>query len=128
MPRRKTIRIDAAELNCWNELWKELGNHPLFQNANFDSIEIVSKERSPDPQIKDVDKPIIRLERFIRNNGNRMVGKQKLCQIMKISRPTLNKWIDDELLPKGKKKEPWSWQQFDLQTILSELKKQQNIV
>jgi len=39
---------------------------------------------------------------------------------MKISRPTLNKWIDDEL----QKDAPWSRQQFDLKTVLSELKKQ----
>jgi hypothetical protein len=42
MPRRKIIRINAAELNVWKELWEELSNHPLFQEADFDKIEIVS--------------------------------------------------------------------------------------
>ena len=108
---------------------QELKTHQLFQDADFDDIHIVSKQRSPDPLIMmDVEKPIVRLERFIRNNGNRMVGKQKLCEIMKISRPTLNKWIDDEFISKGQRKEPWSRQQFDLETVVSELKKQQNIV
>jgi hypothetical protein len=128
MPRRKIIRIHAAELKCWDVLWEELGNHPLFQDANFDCIEIVSKQRNPDPRIIDVEMPIVRLERFIRNNGNRMVGKQKLCAIMKISRPTLNKWIDDEFISKGQHKEPWSWQHFDWETVASELKKQQNTI
>ena len=81
----------------------------------------------PDPVIKDVEKPITRLERFIINNGNQAVGKQKLCEIMKISRPTLNKWIEDEFISKGNKKEPWSLQQFDLQKVVSELKNQRNI-
>ena len=128
MPRRKIIRIDAAELKCWDKLWEELGHHPLFQDADFDNIYIVSKQRSPDPRILDVAAPIKRLERFIQNNGNQTAGKQRLCKIMKISRPTLDKWIDDELISKGLKKEPWSWQQFDLQTVVSELKKQQNII
>ena len=124
MSRRKIIRIHAAELNCWKEIWEELGDHPLFQGADFDNIYIVSKERSPDPQIMNVGAHIKRLERFIQNNGNQTAGKQRLCQIMKISRPTLNKWIDDELISKGQKDEPWSRQQFDLKTVLSELKKQ----
>jgi hypothetical protein len=37
MSRHKIIRINAAELKCWDKLWEELGDHPLFQNANFDS-------------------------------------------------------------------------------------------
>jgi len=126
MPRRKIIQINAAELKVWKELWEELGNHPLFQEADFDHIEIVSKRRSPDPRINDVEMPIVRLERFVQNNGNRMVGKQKLCEIMKISRPTLNKWIEDEFISKGQQKEPWSWQQFDLEIVATELKKQKN--
>ena len=125
MPRRKTIRINATKLTVWQELLEELKTHPQFRDCDFDSVQIVSKQRSPNPVIKDVDKPIIRLERFILNNGNRMVGKQKLCAIMKISRPTLNKWLDDGFLSKGYRKEPWSLQQFDLQKVASELKKQQ---
>ena len=127
MPRPKILRINAAKLKIWRELFDELSEHPLFQNCNFDCVEIVSKERMPDPVIKDVEKPITRLERFIINNGNQSVGKNRLCEIMKISRPTLNKWIEDEFISKGTQKEPWSWQQFDLQKVASELKKQRNI-
>jgi hypothetical protein len=127
MPRPKIIRINAAELNIWRELANELSGNPLFKECDFDNVEIVSKERTPDPVIKDIEKPIIRLERFIRNNGNRSVGKKNLCEIMKISRPTLNKWIDDEFISKGNKKESWSLQQFDLKKVVSELKKQRNI-
>ena len=127
MPRPIIIRINAAELNIWRELANELSEHPLFKECDFEHVEIVSKERTPDPVIKDVEKPIIRLERFIQNNGNRSVGKKKLCEIMKISRPTLNKWIADEFISKGNKKEPWSLQQFDLEKMVSELKKQKNI-
>jgi hypothetical protein len=127
MPRGKTIRINASELDVWQDLFEELKNHPQFRDCDFNSVEIESKQKSPDPVIKDVDKPINRLERFIINNGNRMVGKQKLCEIMKISRPTLNKWLNNSFISKGYKNEPWSLQQFDLQKVASELKKQQNI-
>jgi len=64
MPRRKIIRIHAAELNVWGDLCEELGNHPLFQDADFDRIEIVSLKRNPDLRIIDVETPIIHLERF----------------------------------------------------------------
>ena len=127
MPRPKIIRINAATLKIWRELSDELFEHPLFKNCNFDCVEIVSKERMPDPVIKDVEMPIIRLERFVINNGNQSVGKNRLCEIMKISRPTLNKWIEDEFISKGEQKEPWSWQQFDLKKVTAELKKQRNI-
>jgi hypothetical protein len=127
MPRRKIIKIKASELHVWRELAEELYQHPLFQEADFDTVEIVALKRNPDPQIKDIESPIMRLERFVRNNGNRTVGKQKLCAIMKISRPTLNKWIDDEFISKGTTKEPWAGhQKFDLGTVIKELKKQKN--
>jgi hypothetical protein len=126
MPRRKILRINAAELAVWRDLADELHKHPIFHNCNFDHVEIVSTECPLDPVIKDVEKPITRLERFVRNNGNRSVGKQELCEIMKISRPTLNKWIEDEFISKGAKKEPWSLQKFDLDKVASELKKQRN--
>jgi len=127
MPRPKIIRINAATLKIWRELSDELFEHPLFQKCNFDCVEIVSKERMPDSVIKDVEMPIIRLERFVINNGNQSVDKNRLCEIMKISRPTLNKWIEDEFISKGEQKEPWSWQQFDLKKVTAELKKQRNI-
>jgi len=127
MPRRKTIRINASELDVWQRLFEELQAHPQFRDCDFDSIQIVSKQKSPDPVIKDVDKPVIRLERYIINNGNQSVGKKKLCAIMKISRPTLNKWLNDGFISEGYKKASWSLQQFDLKKVLSELKKQQNI-
>ena len=75
MPRQKIIRINAAELNVWRDLADELFKHPLFHECDFDCVEIVSKIRTPDPVIKDIDKHIIRLERLIRNNKNRTVGK-----------------------------------------------------
>jgi hypothetical protein len=128
MPRPKTLRIHAATLKVWQDLADELSEHPLFKECNFDYVYIVSKERMPDPIIKDVEKPITRLERFIINNGNQSVSKKKLCEIMKISRPTLNKWIEDEFISQSDKKEPWSLQKFDLKKVITELKKQKNIM
>ena len=127
MPRPKTIRIHATTLKAWQNLLNELREHPQFKNCDFSSIYIVSKERMPEPVIKDVEKPITRIERFIINNGNQEVSKKKLCEIMKISRPTLNKWIDDGFIFEGNKKEPWSLQKFDLKKVAFELREQKNI-
>ena len=101
MPRRKIMRINAAELAVWSELAEELHKHPVFCDCDFTTVEIVALKRNPEPSIGiDLKNPILRLERFVQNNGNRSVGKQELCKIMKISRPTLNRWIDDELISK----------------------------
>jgi hypothetical protein len=127
MPRPKTYRIDAAELNIWSDLAEELSKNPIFKDCDFDRVEIVAHQRTPAPIIKDVEQYIIRIERFILNNGNRTVGKTKLCEILKISRPTLNKWIDDEFLSDGYQKAPGALRQFDLSKVASELKMQRNI-
>ncbi|MDR1562975.1 MAG: hypothetical protein LBS54_07865 [Dysgonamonadaceae bacterium] len=70
----------------------------MFEYADFSCIEIVSKKRAPNPTIIDVEKFIAHLDRFILNNGNRSVGKTKLYEILKITRPILNRWVSDELL------------------------------
>jgi hypothetical protein len=124
MSRRKIYRIDAAELKVWRQLSEELFHHPVFRECDFETVQIVALKRNPEPRIVDVDKPLKYLERFIINNGNRSVGKQKLCEILKISRPTLNKWIADEFISRGQTKEPWAGHQsFDLKKVLEELKK-----
>jgi hypothetical protein len=127
MSRPKTIRIRVAELKIWRQLVDELSEYPMFREADFDCIQIVTKEKTPIPIIKDVEKPIIRLERFIQNNGNRKVGKMKLCLIMKISRPTLNKWLACGFLSEGNQKECSSLQYFDLAKVASKLRNQRNI-
>ena len=123
MPRRKILRINADELPIFRELVEVLHEHPIFHECDFTTIEIVAKKRNPEPKIADVEKHIRKLERFIQNNGNRNVGKQELCKIIGVSRPSLNKWIDDELISKGKTKEVYAGNQsFDLKTVLEEFK------
>jgi hypothetical protein len=125
MPRRKLIRINAAELDIWKELSAELFNSKLFNECDFDTVEIIALKRNPQPRIADINIRVECLKQYIRNNGNCAAGKQELCKIMKISRPTLNKWLDDELISKGKTEKPWgSHQKFDLETVLKDLKKQ----
>ena len=123
MPRRKILRMHAAELPIFLELVKMLHKHPVLKDSDFTTLELVAKKKSPEPKIADIEKHIRRLEQFIRNNGNRNVGKQDLCKIIKISRPTLNKWLDDKFISKGKTKEVYAGNQsFDLNKVLDELK------
>ena len=84
--------------------------YPNFLKNDVFGLTLISscQEKKPDPQIVDVEKHIRRLEKFIRNNGNRNVGKQELCKIIGISRPSLDKWTDDELISKGKTKEVYA--------------------
>jgi hypothetical protein len=121
MPRRKLITIDASNLDICEDLLNELRDRELFKDCDFDTVMICALQKKPAPTIKDVEKPISRLERYILNNGNRTVGKQELCRIMKISRPTLNKWLNAGFISEGFSKKCSSIQTFDLQKVASEL-------
>jgi Mg2+ and Co2+ transporter CorA len=123
MPRRKLITIYASNLDICEELINKLRDRELFKDCDFDTVMICAMQKELAPTIKDVEKPIIRLERFILNNGNRNVGKQELCRIIKISRPTLNKWLNAGFISEGFSKKCSSIQTFDLQKVAFELEK-----
>lgn len=95
MPRRKQITLLLKDLNVFDEIVKIL--IPLEELAEYDlsTLKIALLKKKLSPKIIHPENAIQNLERYIYLNGNEGVRKCQLCKIMKISRPTLNKWIAD---------------------------------
>jgi len=104
MPRRKKQIIKAKELRIFQDLVSELSENPeLAEDYDLESIEITIKKKIA-PIIKDVDKAIKNLQhyyaankQFIETvNGKQIIFKSDLAKMMKVSRPTLDRWIKNE--------------------------------
>ncbi len=97
MPRRKQLKISAAELKIHDSLIAELQKTPQFMNCDFSTLEIVALSKKAPPRItqEKLDKAIRNLERQIAFNGkSKLLNKKRLCKAMGISRPTLDKWCE----------------------------------
>ena len=97
MPRRKQLKILAAELKIHDSLIAELQKTSQFMNCDFSTIEIVALSKKAPPRItqEKLDKAIRNLERQIAFNGkNKLLNKKGLCKAMGISRPTLDNWCE----------------------------------
>jgi predicted DNA-binding transcriptional regulator AlpA len=64
------------------------------------------------PQIRDIDRAINNLTRYLTNNpnsietvnGESLVSKKQIAKMLKISRPTLDKWIKEGFITPIKSK------------------------
>ena len=103
MPRRKQITIPIYKLAVFGILINELSNNPLLVDYDLSSVKLtILKKKSP-PRIKDVEKAIENLKWYmsvykdliVEVEGYRTVSKKDLAKMMRVSRPTLDKWIRD---------------------------------
>lgn len=124
MPRRKRHTIKAQDLDICKALVRELSAKDELADFDMATIEISILKNKADPKIQDPEKAVKNLERYIAINGDKDVLKSKLFKIMKVSRPTLDKWIGDELLkPTYTKGQFDYWKYFNLKDVVSQLKK-----
>jgi DNA-binding transcriptional regulator YiaG len=81
----------------------ELSKNPeLAESYDMDSIEITIKKKHQ-PYIQDVDRAILNLQRYYAANkqyietfdGWQIITKKDLAKMMKVSRPTLDKWLEN---------------------------------
>ena len=92
MSRRRKHTIDISHLYCCKALRDE-----IKQRYNID-VDIttfkVEAYETYTPTIRIDLKPVIeRLERYIYINGDAVVTKKKLVNILKISRPTIDRYL-----------------------------------
>ncbi len=131
MPRRKQIKIRATDTSINEVIVSELSKNPILA-ADYDmkSIEIIIKKKAP-PFIKDVDKAIKNLQyyyaankQFIETfNGKQLIFKMDLAKMMKISRPTLDRWIKNEFIkPSPIPGTPFEC--FQIDEVIEQLRKQ----
>ena len=103
MPRRKQIKVQAKDTSIYKQIVLELSkNSELAEDYDMDSIEITIKKKHQ-PYIQDIDKAILNLQRYYAANkqyietfnGWQIISKKDLAKMMKVSRPTLDKWIEN---------------------------------
>jgi predicted DNA-binding transcriptional regulator AlpA len=133
MPRRQQKTISAKELAIHDDLIAELSGNSAFTGFDMDTVTLTIKKTKAPPRIKDIDRAIINIKYYSAANkdfittheGEQIIDKQQLSRILKISRPTLDKWIQDGFIhPVRLKLLPIL--SFPLDAVLEQLEKQKN--
>ncbi|MDR2118942.1 MAG: helix-turn-helix domain-containing protein [Tannerellaceae bacterium] len=134
MPRRKLYKISAKDTTIYDVIVSELQKNPeLAADYDMNTIEISVKKKVV-PRIQDIDKAIGSLKHYMMVNkefiqvfnGEAMVSKKDIASMLKISRPTLNKWIKDGFITPVKSKTISSLDIFPPDIILEQLLNQKN--
>ena len=104
MPRCKTYKLLAKETDFYALLVDELRlmNPQLAAEYDMESIEISMKKKTK-PQIQDIDKAIENLKKHLPTYKNEvevyrdepLVHKTEIARFLGITRPTLDKWINE---------------------------------
>lgn len=97
MGRRKQVTIDIKSLGIYGDLLAELKKSDVNSEWDFDSFQIVGRCKYQ-PKTRIAPKMVTNIERYIQINGNKRVLKNELCHIAKISRPTLDRLLDNDIL------------------------------
>ena len=105
MPRRKQYKISARQTAIYDVIVAELQQNPELADYDMGTIEISIKKKIT-PRIQNIDSAITNLKRYLAINrehiqtvnGEMIVTKKDIARMLKISRPTLDKWIRDEFI------------------------------
>ena len=105
MPRRKQYKISARQTAIYDVIVAELQKNPELADYDMGTIEISIKKKIT-PRIQDIDSAIANLKRYLAINkehiqtinGEMIVSKKDIARMLKISRPTLDKWIREEFI------------------------------
>jgi len=130
MPRRKTYKLLAKDIEFYDLLVSELQlmNPELVKDYDMESIEISMKKKTK-PQILDIDKAIENLKRNLPTYRNEVfvlqdepfVHKNDIARFLGISRPTLDKWINDGFIRAVQSKYLWKEHFYPPEEILNQL-------
>ena len=132
MPRRQQITIPVEKLSVYENLIKELSENPLLEDYDLNSVKLTILKKKAPPRIKDVDKAIESLKwHFAAKSkcievamGHKIINKKDLAKMMKISRPTLDKWIKEGFIQPEKLAR--TLEIYSVDAVLEQLEKQRN--
>jgi len=130
MPRRKQTTIPVEKLSVYDTLIEELSKNPLWDDYDLSTVKLTILKNKPPPHIKDVDKAIENLKWYAVVYSScieifdeqKVVIKKDLARMMKVSRPTLDKWIKDGFI--RPQKIDSTLEVFSLDAVLEQLEKQ----
>lgn len=105
MPRRKQYKISARQTAIYDVIVAELQKNSELADYDMGTIEISIKKKIT-PRIQNIDLAIANLKRYIAINkeliqtvnDEMIVSKKEIAKMLKISRPTLDKWIMEEFI------------------------------
>ncbi|GHT36664.1 hypothetical protein FACS189435_0090 [Bacteroidia bacterium] len=142
MPRRKQYLypINASDSDFYQQAVNYLRKQSESDGFDLDTIEISVKKKVT-PRIKNLDQAITNLSRYIANNkgyanyGDKnirifgeetVVLKKDIVKMLKITRPTFDKWIKDGFITPLKSKKIANIEVFPPDAILAQLIEQKN--
>ena len=133
MPRRKQYKISTRQTAIHDTIVSELQKNPELADYDMETIEISVKKKIT-PRIRNIDKAIDNLTRYIVVNkefiqivnGEAIVSKKDIAKMLKISRPTLDKWIREGFVSPTKSKVLPNTEIFPPDLILKQLQNQKN--
>ena len=133
MPRRKQYRISARQTAIYETIVSELQKTPELADYDMETIEISVKKKIT-PRIQNIDLAISNLKRYIAINkehiqtinGEMIVTKKDIAKMLKISRPTLDKWIRDGFIIPVQSNVLPNTEIFPPDLILKQLQNQKN--
>ena len=133
MPRRKQYKISARQTAIYDAIVAELQKNPELADYDMETIEISVKKKIT-PRIRNIDKAIDSLKRYIAVNkefiqivnGEAIVSKKDIAKMLKISRPTLDKWIREGFIIPVQSNVLPNTEIFPPELILKQLQNQKN--
>jgi len=133
MPRRKQYKISARQTAIYDIVVAELQQNPELTDYDMDTIEISIKKKFT-PRIQNIDLAIDNLKRYLAINkeqiqtinGEMIVAKKDIARMLKITRPTLDKWIRDGFITPVQSSVLSDIKIFPPDQILEQLQNQKN--
>jgi len=109
MPRPKLLRIKIDDLPFGASLKSGLGRMKELADFDLDSVELVIRTKSK-PYIADVERAISNLRHYTEASkhliptfeGEQFISKKLLARMMRVSRPTLDRWITAGFVTPGR--------------------------
>lgn len=100
MSRPRKLTLPISDLKSFKTLKSELQSLPELENYDFDNGILVFKEKySYKVRPKNIQKAIDRLSYYARRSKEQEVfTRQDFCNLLGISRPTLRKWINEDII------------------------------
>lgn len=129
MARRKKTTIDLKSLKIYPRLLEELQEHPDYADKDHSTLTLTVLDNY-EPVIKDVDKAILRLKRYVAANkqfietfkNEQFINRVQLAKMLGVSRQTLTSWIDKGFITPSQSKYLRNTETFNTDAVLRELR------